>query len=182
MSRTVGQFYCRNPQDSEIVIQKILTKHGYERTEQNGDIFYQNGSSLFTPPKCIKYSFYDEFLTLEAWVVPFNMGSESDLKGILCSASKRQCQNVLKEIEQHLNLALVDNPNVSFIPQNEENHYVALGIGLALAIVSPLLGFVAALYFFIRGYEQSTKYAAIVLAVAAANWLLTFLFRVYGYI
>lgn len=180
MSRTVGQFNCNNPQDSEIVIQKILSLRGYQRTEQNGEIFYQNGSSLFTPPKCIKYTFNGQILTLEGWVVPFNRGSESELKGISCSASKKECMNVLKEIQNHLNISLIDNPNLTMItPQDgdSENHYIELGVGVVIALFSPALGFLASLYFFIRGYEKSNRHGLIVVAVSAANWGLAMLFH-----
>lgn len=185
MSRTAGQFNCRNPQDSEIVIQKILASRGYRKIEQYNETFYQNGDSLFTPPKCIKYTFNGEVLVLEGWVVPFNMGSESELNGILCSASKKACRNVLEEIKHHLNITPIENSDGGFITSADEdsqNHYVELAIGIVLALISPLLGFIASVYFFIRKYENSNKHGLIVVAVAFANFALSMVCRAFGII
>ena len=175
MSRTVIQLNCSNPQDSETVIQKILSAHDYKRKEKNGEIFYQNGVGFLVAPKFIKYTFNGEVLTLEGWVKPFAFAGESELSGVIGALPKKSCKKVMDEIQANINASIVDNPDFELAigDENSATHIIAFIVGIIVTLLIPLLGIIIGIYLVTRNNKRAKILGAINIVIALLVWILS---------
>lgn len=102
MSRTRIELQSNDNIANEKIIQEILTSNNYKQVVKSDETYWKCGLGILTAPKCIKYTFQDDKIIMEAWVKNFGI-KESDLSGAFGFVPKDSCKKVLNEIATKIN-------------------------------------------------------------------------------
>lgn len=97
MSRTVLKIPYSDYQQANAAIRNVLINHGFTERFQEGSVYWQKGIGFFSAPRCLKFEFSENEITISAWIS--NFGVESNLSGVIGVVPKRQLLEVIQLIK-----------------------------------------------------------------------------------
>lgn len=103
MSRYIRDEQIDKPDDFvEFIIQDFLNKNDYKRKEMKGELVWQEGTGMLTPPKFFKYSYANGRIHIEAWMktawLPGVYTGENNLSGFVGALPKQAYKESIEEL------------------------------------------------------------------------------------
>lgn len=91
-------------------VRAFLENKGFRYENSDGEWIFRKGDGFWVQAKCVKLTYQDGFVRLEAWVS--NVGNEMDLEGFVGSAGKKPLKKIVAKLEE-----ILAQPGMDYVPQ-----------------------------------------------------------------
>ena len=88
----------------------FLESKGFRYENSDGEWIFRKGDGFWVQAKCVKLTYQDGFVQLEAWVS--NVGNEMDLEGFVGCAGKKPLKKIVASLEE-----ILSQPDMDYVPQ-----------------------------------------------------------------
>lgn len=123
MARWVRDVYLGKPDEFvHCIMQDFLQKNGFQQKDYKGELLWQEGMGMLTPPKFFKYSYVNGTVHIETWMktawLPGVYTGENAIKGFIGALPKKIYREDLERLLVLLNQPLPTDYNNTGNMQN----------------------------------------------------------------